>query len=382
MFTHTEELPLALTCDDIQLVPGYSIVRSRSEDVKLHPYIYSAPMDRVSGYEMCEALLAAGEMAVLSRGLPVVPTAGQEQPDSEWECAVRDFASHPNFWIAVPGQIDQLKDMMGKLVDLKLDKENLNPNGWNFAVDIAVGHGLVADEAYEYLKMVNPLGGLMSGSIATSQAAIHCVNKGCTHLRVGVGPGSMCITRKVTGFGIPQWSTVRDIHAALNRIHPDSTYSKRKNTIIIADGGIRDTDDVAKLLAAGADAVMMGSVFSKCKESPGWQHVQKQLDLSGGSFRPGRNQYQMIKRYRGHASADFQTDNGKRVDAPEGVSTTLIWEGDTVETTLARHRAALRSAISYSGVSSLKDFGPNTVVACRVTQAGLEEATPHGVING
>lgn len=347
----TENLPLYLTCDDIQLVPAYSMVPSRKY-VEVPGFIFSAPMDRVTGYEMTSAMIEAGQMPVLSRFIS----------DEEWEKTVKEFGNHPQFWLAVSGKLSELNRTIDRLQELSVTPAGL-------AVDIAVGHGIVAHSAYELISKRLPNMSIMSGSIATREGARACIEAGCNYLRVGIGPGSMCITRKTTGFGMPQWTTVREIWHEVQEFD---------DVTIIADGGIRGSDDVAKLLVAGADAVMFGSILSKCIESPGWERVMVGSGLQNGmTFTPGRNQYEFRKVYRGQASADFQRDNNRTCTAPEGASTEIVYQGDTVANTVSQYIEYMTSAVSYAGGISLDDLNPSVKVV-RVTRSGQIEASAHG----
>jgi IMP dehydrogenase/GMP reductase len=346
------------TCDDILYKPQLVIVDSRSQ-VQLHPFIYSAPMDRVTGYNLTKAMLDEGEYPVLSRFLD----------QEEWTNAVTDFAGHPNFWAAAPANLEQVEQFVKKLQNLGIAKVNL-------AIDTAIGHSILARNAGMLLKPFADK--LMSGSVATPEGAAYVYSSGCTHIRIGIGPGSMCTTRKVTGFGVPQWSAVNDIYR--DTITRSYLYS-RGAPVLIADGGIRGTDDAAKLLAAGANAIMLGRELALTYESPGWQRYQ--VDTTPGPnepFVPGRNLYRFQKQYRGQASAEFQADMFDRVShAPEGAATILQWEGQTVASVVARYRAAMQAAASYGGVDSLADFNPSTQTPMIITSAGMTESIPHGL---
>ena len=131
----------------------------------------------------------------------------------------------------------------------------------------------------------------MSGTVATAKSARAVYDHGCTHIRVGIGPGSACSTRVVTGCGVPNLTAVFNIY--------NEFLTESDPPIIIADGGIKASGDIVKYLSAGADAVMVGSLFSKTLESPGWQ--RSWFDALLGK--------PPVKRYRGQASKAFQMDN-------------------------------------------------------------------------
>jgi IMP dehydrogenase len=367
--------------DDLLLLPQRGLLASR-DDAQLKPYIYSAPMDRVTGYEMTKAMLALGEIPVVSRFLPA----------EERKACLQDFWNTPAFF-AIGGTKQHLQEFMIELIALDPDTEN---PAINVAIDIAHGHSYTGLSATRFLRNSGLVGSIMSGSIATAVAAVDCAQAGATHLRVGIGPGSMCTTRQMTGVGVPNISAIYWIDWELKQVVAEETvwhdllknYSTQKNVskhgidrsniTIIADGGIRYPGDAVKYLAAGADAIMLGSVLSKCKESPGWeQFVEPHLSSTIDFTRPRPLKHQ--KTYRGQASAEFQADNGKTSWCPEGATSNVItWDGATVESEIKKFRGGLASGLSYLGMQSVSELKPENVQFIQVTGAGVVEGTAHG----
>lgn len=353
--------------DDLLLLPRRGILSSRSK-AELRPFIYSAPMDRVTGWNMTKSLLSIGEIPVISRFLE----------EDEWYQCIKDYHSTPAFF-GVGARKEELLEFIEALQ--KLDVEDLYVN---VAVDIAHGHSNLGLDVIAYLRELPFVRAIMSGSIATPEAAVDCVRQGASHLRVGIGPGSMCTTRQMTGIGVPNISAVHHIHKAI--VDPQHDIDRREVTII-ADGGIRYPGDAVKYIAAGADAVMLGGVFAKCLESPGWQEEQPLPYKAAGSntpilifsSEPSRKKPHLVKTYRGQASAEFQKDKNKNSWCPEGASSNVIeWQGETVESEVNKFRGGMQSALSYLGMTSIYQLKPHNVDFIQITSSGMIEGTAHG----
>jgi IMP dehydrogenase len=333
-----------LAVDDVLLVPGLGRLSSRSDAV-MHPFIYSAPMDTVTDPFFAQALMRVGH-------IPCLPTT---TPTKDLESLVdathlcNELKYDETLVVAVPRR-EKISNDMRNLLKRQSAKSII------VAVDVAHGHSIYGLDTIKYLSDNFNLKGIMSGSIVTDEAAEDCIESGATLLRVGVGPGAACSTRVQTGFGYPQLGAVYTIAQAIKNLNKIQ---------IIADGGIRNPGDAAKYLAFGAHGIMMGSVFSKAKESPGWR-----IDQDGTS---------LVKTYRGQASASYQESRfGKANDCPEGVtSKEFKWDGlTTVEKIVKEFEGGIRSAISYSGHTSLKDFCELGVAYVRITDAGRLEGLP------
>jgi IMP dehydrogenase len=198
----------------------------------------------------------------------------------------------------------------------------------------------------------------MSGSIATGPAARDLISHGVTDLRVGIGCGSVCTTRLMTGVGVSQLSAVIEVAEHVSLL-PDEVCEK---VTIIADGGIKYPGDAVKYLAAGANAVMLGSLLAPCVEAYGWK----------GS----KDRY---KHYRGHASYNFQRANGKTTPHVEGVSTAIIYLNSnyTVQSVVDEFNSSLTSAISYIGVTTQRDLQTKQIHFSLITSNGLNESRAH-----
>jgi len=347
-----------LSADDVLLVPQHGELSSR-DDAELYPFIYSAPMDRVTGYELAKILLDAGEHAVIPRDLPA----------QEWHKCAKELRSHPNVFFAISPKEEFLSQFFSYMKDYGL-------TGVNVAIDIAHGDSSMAYHCSLKLLHEPLVNKIMSGSVATPEGALRCYRSGCTHIRIGIGPGSRCTTREMTGFGVPQLSAVYNIN---KRLHTEAGVARHGITLI-ADGGIRTPGDAAKYLAAGADAIMMGSEFSRAIESPGWEFQGYAPPTPGedGSVRfpapPPTPIYG--KSFRGCASAEHQGDHkGQASACPEGTSVELQYDGHTTaQSVIDRYRRGLASAVSYAGRKRLQELGPS-IPMIQITRAAQVEGS-------
>jgi IMP dehydrogenase len=213
-------------------------------------------------------------------------------------------------------------------------------------IDVAHGHHQNVLDMIHWCKENLPEHvDIIAGNIATAEAAEHLQTYGANGLRVGIGGGSLCTTRIKTGFGVPNVTSLEDI-------------AKVSNVPIMADGGLRESGDIAKALAIGADNVMLGSLLAGTDESPG-QILEKKNGL--------------YKRYRGSASLETKTTHGQAARNVEGESTVIPYKGG-VKFIINGLLDGVKSALSYAGASDLKNYNPDYVV---VTNAGQNEAKPH-----
>ncbi|MHB2025677.1 MAG: IMP dehydrogenase [Elusimicrobiota bacterium] len=236
-------------------------------------------------------------------------------------------------------------------------------------IDVAHGHADHAIKAVKSVKKKWPRAELVAGNVATYAGAKDLALAGADGVKIGVGPGSLCSTRIVTGCGVPQLSAILDC----------ARLTRRFGVPIIADGGIRDSGGMAKSLAAGASCVMLGSLLAGTDESPGWTIVR------------GGMRYKM---YRGMASLGASISRRKKesaeheeIDAedvaaltPEGVEATVPYRGP-VSDVIDQLLGGLRSGMSYVGARTLSEFRRRAEFV-RLTPSSWEESKPHGLKTG
>ncbi|HJS90261.1 MAG TPA: IMP dehydrogenase [Steroidobacteraceae bacterium] len=232
-------------------------------------------------------------------------------------------------------------------------------------VDTAHGHSRGVIAMVERIKSQWADSQVIAGNIATSEAALALVTAGADAVKVGIGPGSICTTRIVAGVGVPQISAVANVAEAL----------RESDVPVISDGGIRFSGDIAKAIAAGAHAVMIGSLFAGTEESPGEVELYQ-----GASYKSYRGMGSLGAMAERHGSADryFQdaaTELEKLV--PEGVEGRVPYKGSVVAI-LQQLAGGLRAAMGYTGSHSITELRTRPVFV-RVTNAGVRESHVHDV---
>jgi IMP dehydrogenase len=334
----------AYTFDDVLIVPNKSDVRSRrSPDLKTRltretsiekPFI-SANMDTVTEHEMAIGMNRLGAIGILHRFMSICEQV--EQVAKIKASGARDIA-------ASIGVNDDFKDRAKALVD----------SGVNIlTIDIAHGHSVAMIETLVWLKTEFPSIQLIAGNVATPKSTEDLIEAGAHAIKVGIGPGSMCTTRIITGCGVPQ----------LTAISLCAQVARPKGVPIIADGGIRSSGDIFKAIAAGADAVMLGSLLSGTIESPGPIH-------NG------------MKQYRGMASKTAQASWRGGVPegmAPEGESTLVPVKGH-ISDVINELSGGLRSGMSYVNALAIEDIRVNSLFV-EMTPMGYFESRAHGLKN-
>ena len=243
--------------------------------------------------------------------------------------------------------LDRVKALYGAKVDV-------------IAVDTAHCHAGFVLKMVEKIKNAYPDLPLIAGNVATAQAAEALIKAGADCVKVGIGPGSICTTRVVAGIGVPQITAVMDCAEAADK------YGVK----IIADGGIKYSGDITKALAAGASAVMIGSLLAGTQESPGETEIYQ-----GRSFKVYRGMGSLGAMNAGSADRYFQS--GSRKFVPEGVEGRVPYKGPLADT-IYQMIGGLRSGMGYCGAANLEELRNNAQFV-RITNAGLVESHPHDI---
>ena len=338
----------ALSFDDVLLVPGYNDIESRSDvtletdvaGVHLHLPIIAANMPSVCEYAMADAVGAAGGIGIIHRMQPVLAQCDDVSMNVQ-------FKTGAAIGIGEDWKL-RAESLMGAMADI-------------ICLDVAHGHQTrVVDVALEFLDTYDSP--LIIGNIATAAAAIHFadeisdVDHSRVALKVGVGGGSVCTTRIKTGFGVPTLQSVMDVYQALDEM--DSEIS------IIADGGLKSSGDIVKALAAGADAVMLGSLLAGTREAPG--DIIKD-DKTGLKY----------KVYRGAASYGAKAAHFGEAEYVEGAERLIPYKGAVIKT-LNSLADGIKSGLTYCGVDNITDLQEEAEFT-RITEAGFKESLPHGI---
>ncbi len=228
------------------------------------------------------------------------------------------------------------------------------------ALDSAHGHSSNIINAVRRVKDAFPNTTIIAGNIATAEAAEALIKAGADVLKVGIGPGSICTTRIIAGIGVPQVTAVYDV----------ACVAAKNNIPVIADGGIKYSGDIVKALAAGASAVMIGSLFAGCTESPGDMEIYQ-----GRSFKVYRGMGSITSMNKGSKDRYFQ--DGSRKLVPEGVEGRVPFKGALSETVF-QMLGGVRSGMGYCGCRTISDLQEKAKFI-RITGAGLKESHPHDI---
>lgn len=227
-------------------------------------------------------------------------------------------------------------------------------------IDTAHGHSEGVLQAVARIREALPDVQLIAGNVGTAEGAAALIERGVDAVKVGVGPGSICTTRVVTGVGLPQLTAVMDaVDGSAGRVP------------IIADGGIKFSGDIVKALAAGAETVMMGSMFAGTDEAPGEAFL-----LEGRRFKTVRGMGSLSAMEQGSADRYFQAEARKLV--PEGIEARVPYKGP-VSDVIFQLAGGLRSGMGYCGAGTLEELREKARFV-RQTSAGLRESHPHDVV--
>lgn len=256
--------------------------------------------------------------------------------------------------LLVGAAVGVTKDMIDRVRALK--EKNVDV----IVVDTAHGHSKGVIDVIKDVKEKYPELQVIAGNVATYEATEDLIKAGVNAVKVGIGPGSICTTRVVAGVGVPQITAILECSRA----------AKKYDIPIIADGGIKYSGDMVKALAAGADTVMMGSLFAGCKESPGETELYK-----GRRFKVYRGMGSLGAMADGSKDRYFQEDNKKFV--PEGIEGIVPYKGP-LKDTIYQLLGGLKSGMGYCGCGTIKDLKEKGQFI-RITGAGLVESHPHDV---
>ncbi len=229
-------------------------------------------------------------------------------------------------------------------------------------IDSSHGHSEGVLQRIRDTRALYPNLPIIGGNVATAEGALALADAGVSAVKVGIGPGSICTTRIVTGVGVPQITAIADAVEAL----------KDRNIPVIADGGIRFSGDIAKALAAGAACVMVGSMFAGTEESPG------EIELfQGRSYKSYRGMGSLGAMSKGSSDRYFQTDNAADKLVPEGIEGRVAYKG-LLKTIVHQQMGGLRSCMGLTGCATIKELNTKAEFV-RISGAGIQESHVHDV---
>ena len=362
-----------LTYDDVLILPGYagfsradiSLTTQLTSSITLKAPLVSAPMDTVTESRLAIALGVSGGIGIIHRNLTVSGQADEVAKVKKARCIVGAAVGTSSGYEA------RVSSIVSAGVDIVL-------------VDSAHGYAKSVIDAVMFIKKTYPSMQIMAGNVATVDGAKALIEAGADSLRVGMGPGAICTTRIVSGMGVPQLTAVMEITKAVKGSHVS----------IVADGGIKYSGDMVKALAAGANAVMMGSFFASCQESPGdvVELSAKQVPARFKSIiKDGISSYK-FKSYRGMGSvgamkhgAQIKSEDeyhGKsysdRVLVAEGVEGLVPVKG-SVKDIVDQAIGGIKSGMYYIGAKTIDELQKKAQFI-KITQASLVESHPHDIL--
>tara|TARA_B110001452_G_scaffold86531_1_gene70714 strand:- start:1384 stop:2457 length:1074 start_codon:yes stop_codon:yes gene_type:complete len=343
----------ALTFDDVTMAPKYSEVlpsevdtsTQLSKNLILKIPLLSSAMDTVTESKMAIAIAKAGGIGVIHRNLDIKKQIYEIKKVKQKKLMVGAAVG------AGPMEIKRAKAILKEKVNL-------------IVVDTAHAHSKKVSEIIKMIKINKSEDvALCAGNIATAEAAKFLIKLGVDIIKVGIGPGSICTTRLVAGIGVPQLSAIIEVKKGV----------KNKNVKIISDGGIKYSGDLAKALSAGADAIMIGSLFAGTTEAPG-----KLIKKNGKLYKNFRGMGSVGAMNKGSADRYFQKkekDSSKYV--PEGVEGYVKFKGD-IQNIIYKLVGGLKSSMGYLGAKKIfkLKIKPNFV---KITKAGFYESMVHNV---
>ncbi|MCX7820301.1 MAG: IMP dehydrogenase [Brevinematales bacterium] len=230
-------------------------------------------------------------------------------------------------------------------------------------VDTAHGHSKKVIEMVKKIKKLYPEMEIIAGNIATGEAAEELIRAGADAVKVGIGPGSICTTRVVAGIGVPQITAIMEVYKV----------TRRYDTPVIADGGIKFSGDIAKAILAGADSVMIGNLFAGTTESPGESVIYK-----GRRYKSYRGMGSLGAMQEGSKTRYFQDDFELEKLVPEGIEGLVPYKGD-LKDVIYQLIGGLKAALGYTGSKNIKEFKERGKFI-KITGAGLKESHPHDIL--
>ena len=351
-----KEIRLGLTFDDVLLEPmKSSIIPSQADTqtnltkkLKLDIPIISAAMDTVTESDMAIAIGKLGGLGVLHRNcevkeqLEMVKNVKKEKQTNTGKKLLVGAAVGPH-------DIERARILSQAGVDV-------------IFVDCAHAHNIQVIEDAKKIKKIIGKAELIVGNIATAQAAKDLINF-ADGIKVGIGPGSICTTRLVAGIGVPQLTAIIDV----------VKIAKTKNVPVIADGGIKYSGDIVKSLAAGAQAVMLGSLLAGTEEAPG-----KRIKIQDKNYKIYRGMGSLGAMNK-NKSADRYFQEGAKKYVPEGIKGVLPYKGKVGEV-IYQLVGGLKAGMGYIGAKYISEM-PKQARFIQITSAGRAESQPHTVLN-
>lgn len=347
-----EAIKEALTFDDVLLIPKFSSTLpaetnlniNLAKNLKLKIPFLSSAMDTVTESKMAIAIAHQGGLGVIHRNLSI-------------NSQVKEIKKVKNKKLLVGAAVGTSEE------DILRAKSILDAGLDLLVIDTAHGHSLKVINTLKKIRKFSNKIPICVGNIATGEAAVKLYNEGADILKVGIGPGSICTTRMIAGIGVPQITAIRNVKKSM----------KNKKIKIISDGGIKFSGDLVKAIAAGADAIMMGSIFAGTEESPG-----KKFKYKNKLYKSYRGMGSIGAMSAGSSNRYFQKNyKDKSKFVPEGVEARVLYKG-SVEKIIYQLQGGLRSSMGYIGAKKIEEIYKKGKFI-KITKAGFYESMVHSV---
>ena len=342
---------IGLTFDDVLLVPQKTDLVSRSEvdlttqltkKIKLKVPVISANMDTVTETEMAIALAREGGVGIIHRFLTI-------EREAEMVADVKKEGLLVGAAVGIRGDyLERAEALVRAGVDV-------------IVIDIAHGHSIFLIKVLKDLKKKFPNIDVIAGNVATPEATEELIKNGASAVKVGIGPGALCITRIVAGAGVPQLTAISECSAV----------AKKYGVPIIADGGIRNSGDMVKALATGASTVMIGTLFAGCDESPALTFFK-----NNRKFKLTRGMASLMANHDRQKN-DIKVKKDLKEYAAEGVEAVVPYRG-RVNEFINQLLGGVRSGFSYCGARNIIETWEKAEFI-QITQSSLIESKPHDV---
>ena len=347
-----EPIKEALTFDDVLLLPQYSTTLpveanleiNLAKNLKLKIPFLSSAMDTVTESSMAISIARHGGIGIIHRNLSISKQ-------------VKEIKKVKNKKLLVGAAVGTGKE------DIVRAKSILDAGLDLIVIDTAHGHSYKVLNTLRKIKKFNNNVPVCVGNIATGGAALKLYNEGADILKVGIGPGSICTTRMIAGIGVPQITAILQVKKIM----------KNKKVKIISDGGIKFSGDLVKAIAAGADAIMMGSIFAGTEESPG-----KKFKYKNKLYKSYRGMGSIGAMSAGSSNRYFQKNHkDKSKFVPEGVEARVAFKGP-VDKIIYQLQGGLRSSMGYIGAKKIEEIYKKGKFI-KITKAGFYESMVHSV---